>query len=212
MLAVVQHLIATYGYFGVAFVIGLESMGVPLPGETALISAALYAGTTHNLNIFGVVGAAVAGAVLGDNLGYLIGRRLGLPLLLRYGARIGIDEGKIKLGRYMFAHYGLWVVFLGRFVAVLRTLAAFLAGVNHMGWGKFFAANVAGALAWATLFGGGAYLLGASIHKLAGPVGLAALALAAAGLVAGGLFIRRNERALEAKAKAEFPEPLTARA
>jgi len=210
MLAAVQHLIASYGYFGVALVIGLESMGIPLPGETALISAALYAGTTHNMNIAGVIGAAVTGAVIGDNFGYLVGRYFGLPVLLRFGPKVGVTEPKLKLGRYLFAHYGLSVVFFGRFVAVLRTLAAFLAGINQMHWLPFFLANLSGAIVWAGSFGTAAYLLGRQIHRIAGPFGIATLIVAAIAVIAGVILIRRHEKNLEAKAEAEFPGPITA--
>jgi membrane protein DedA with SNARE-associated domain len=206
------HLISSYGYFGVALLIGLESMGIPLPGETALISAALYAGTTHNINIFGVIAAAVAGAVIGDNLGYLVGRHFGLPILLRYGPHVGITQPKLKLGRYLFAHYGLAAVFFGRFVAVLRALAALLAGINQMAWLPFFCANLSGAIVWAGSFGTAAYLLGHEIHKIAGPVGIVTLIVAAIAVLYGTALIRRNEQRLEAKAEAEFPGPVTAKA
>lgn len=209
MIAIPEHFIMSYGYFGVALIIGLESMGIPLPGETALISAALFAGTTHEIDIFGVIAAAVTGAVIGDNLGYLIGRKFGLPLLLRYGPRIGITQPKLKLGRYLFAHYGVSVVFFGRFVAVLRTLAAFLAGINEMAWGAFFAANFLGAVLWASAFGGAAYLLGREVHKMAGPVGMVMLVVAGAALLAGIALVRRNEQRLQALAEAEFPGPLS---
>jgi membrane protein DedA with SNARE-associated domain len=204
----IHYLIASYGYWGVALAIGLESMGIPIPGETALISAALYAGTTHNMNIFIVIVAASFGAVAGDNLGYLIGRHFGLPLLLRWGSSLRITESKIKLGRYLFAHYGLAVVFFGRFVAVLRALAAFLAGVNKMAWGAFFAANLSGALLWAGGFGSAAYLLGKEVHKFSGVAGTVTLGFAAIALVSCGALIRRNEQQLEAAAEAEFPGPL----
>lgn len=209
MLPTVHHLIATYGYYGVALVIGLESMGIPLPGETILVSTAIYAGTTHNLNIVGVIAAATAGAVLGDNIGYMIGRYLGLPVVVRVGPRIGISEGKLKLGRYLFDRYGIAVVFFGRFVAILRTLAALLAGVNQMHWLYFFAANFAGGLFWAATFGTTAYLLGHHIHRFAGPAGIAVLAVAAALLAVGVVLIRRHEARLEAEAIAAYPGPIT---
>lgn len=204
----VHHLIASFGYFGVAFVIGLESMGIPLPGETALISAALYAATTHHMSIYGVIGAAVAGAVIGDNIGYVIGRELGLPVLVRVGPRIGIGERKLKLGRYLFDRYGVAVVFFGRFVAVLRTLAAFLAGVSQMHWLVFFIANLAGAIFWAGTYGTAAYVLGREIHKLVGPVGITLLILAAIAIIVGIVLIRKHEKRLEDVAEAEYPGPI----
>jgi membrane protein DedA with SNARE-associated domain len=162
------------------------------------------------MNIAGVIGAAVTGAVIGDNFGYLVGRYFGLPVLLRFGPKVGITEPKLKLGRYLFAHYGLSVVFFGRFVAVLRTLAAFLAGINQMHWLPFFVANLSGAIVWAGSFGTAAYLLGRQIHRIAGPVGIATLIAAAVAVIAGVILIRRHEKNLEAKAEAEFPGPITA--
>jgi membrane protein DedA with SNARE-associated domain len=206
----VHHVLDSYGYFGIAFIIGFESMGIPLPGETVLISAALYAGTTHQMNIFGVVTAAVIGAVIGDNIGYAVGRFLGMPVMLRFAPKLGINESKLKLGRYLFARYGGAVVFFGRFVALLRALAAFLAGVNDMAWPLFFAANLGGAILWAASYGGGAYLLGRQIHRFAGPIGIATLSIAAVAVIAGLTLVRRHEKRLEAEAEAQFPGPLGA--
>jgi membrane protein DedA with SNARE-associated domain len=124
--------IAAYGYWAVLVLVGLESMGLPLPGETALIAAAVYAGTRRELNVAGVIAVASIGAVIGDNIGYEIGRRLGFPLLVRYGSRIGLDERRLKLGQYLFRRHGGSIVFFGRFVAFLRTFTALLAGANRM--------------------------------------------------------------------------------
>jgi membrane protein DedA with SNARE-associated domain len=201
-------LIATHGYWIVALVVALESMGVPLPGETVLVSAAIYAGATGNLEIAGVVAAAATGATVGDNGGYWIGRRVGLPLLLRYGRYLRIGEDKIKLGRYMFARYGGSVVFLARFIALLRVLAAFLAGVNRMGWARFFAFNIAGGVAWASLFGFGAYTLGSQIERMTGGAGVLALAAAAGALACGLVYLRRQEARLLAEANRAYPGPL----
>src|SRR4051794_29852177 len=93
--------IAAYGYWAVLLLVGLESMGLPLPGETALVAAAVYAGTSQELNILGVIAAAAAGAVIGDNVGYEIGRFVGFRLLVRHGPRIGLDEKRLKLGQYI---------------------------------------------------------------------------------------------------------------
>jgi len=123
-----QYLISTYGYWAVGGIVGLESLGLPLPGETALVVAALYAGSHHDLNIGGIIAAAVTGAVLGDNVGYWLGREFGYRFLRRYGRYIGLSDARIKLGQYLFFRHGGKVVFFGRFVAILRILAAFLAG------------------------------------------------------------------------------------
>src|SRR5579862_1847059 len=132
-----HHLITTYGYGVVVLLVGIEGVGIPLPGETTLITAALVAGTGHELDIRGVVAAAIVGALVGDNLGFWVGRLLGTRLLLRYGRYVGLGESQLKLGQYLFRHYGGWLVGFGRFVTVLRTLAPFLAGANRMPWPRF---------------------------------------------------------------------------
>jgi membrane protein DedA with SNARE-associated domain len=127
-----QELVSAHGYWAVALIVGLESMGLPLPGETILVLAAIYAATEPSFNIGVVIAVAAFGAIVGDNAGYWLGLRYGYALLLRYGERIGMFEARIKLGQYLYLKHGAKVVFLGRFVALLRILAAFLAGVNRM--------------------------------------------------------------------------------
>lgn len=202
------HLVQAYGYWLIAGIVLMESMGVPLPGEAVLITAGIYAGTTHGLDIGLVIAAAVAGAVIGDNIGYALGDKLGYRLLLRFGPRIGITERKIRLGQYLFRLHGGKVVFIGRFIAVLRMLAAFLAGVNRMPWPRFFVANLAGAVIWASAFGLAAYKLGDAAHRIAGPVGIMAIVLAAIGIVLAGRELRRREAALEEEAVRALPGPL----
>jgi membrane protein DedA with SNARE-associated domain len=143
------ELLHQYGYGLVAVVIGLEAMGLPLPGESLLIAAALYAATTHELAIVLVVVAAAAGAIVGDNLGYLIGRGIGYRLLVRYGGYVLLTPERLAAGRRLFARHGGKVVIFGRFVAVLRTLAALLAGANRMPWPHFLLANAVGGIGWA---------------------------------------------------------------
>ncbi|MBV1700983.1 MAG: DedA family protein [Hyphomicrobiales bacterium] len=205
----VHHLITTYGYLAVFVVVIGESAGIPLPGETMLVSAAIYAGTTHNLNIWLIIGVAIIAAILGDNCGYWVGRRFGARLLLRHGGKVGIDEGRIKLGQYLFLRHGGLIVFFGRFVAVLRTFAALLAGVNRYNWERFLIFNGLGGICWAALFGLGGYVFGNAIHKIEGPVGMIALVLAVVGIIATWLFFRHHEAQLQAKAEAAFPGPLT---
>src|SRR3954467_8654795 len=107
-------------------------------------------------------------------------QRVGYPLLIRFGPRLGLTPGKIKLGQYLFMRHGGTVVFFGRFVAVLRVLAAFLAGANRMPWMRFFAFNVAGGIVWAMFYGCAAYALGTRVHAVAGPGRVASLLLSAA--------------------------------
>lgn len=206
--APVHDLVQTYGLWLVFVLIALESMGVPLPGETTLISAALYAGTTHGIGIVPVIAVASLAAVVGDNLGYLIGRTIGFRLLLRYGRYIRLDEGRLKIGQYLFLRHGGKIVFFGRFVALLRAFAALLAGANRMAWPRFLAMNALGGICWATLFGLGAYFFGEAINQLAGRVGLLLLVTGLAFAIAGALFFRRHERELQARAVRAFPGPL----
>lgn len=136
--------IGKFGYVAVGLVVGVESIGVPFPGESTLIAAALYAGATHHLNIVVVIIVAATGAIVGDNIGFLIGREIGLPLLVRYGRYIRMSPARIKLGQYLFLRHGGKVVFFGRIIALLRALAAFLAGTNRMTWPRFLVFNAAG--------------------------------------------------------------------
>ena len=202
-----QHFLATYGYFAVLAVVGMESLGVPIPGETALVAGAILAGE-GKLNIYGVIAAAAAGAVIGGACGYWIGREFGFPIAYRYGRYVSLNEKRLKLGQYLFLKHGGKIVFFGRFVALLRTFAAFLAGVNRYSWERFFAFNAAGAILWAALFGAGGYLLGRAFEHYARPVAVAALIAAVVGGVFAARFIRYHERALEEEAEKAFPGPL----
>jgi membrane protein DedA with SNARE-associated domain len=141
-------------------------MGLPLPGETILVLAAIYAATESSFNVGVVIAVAAFGAIVGDNAGYWLGLRYGYALLLRYGKRIGMFEARIKLGQYLFLKHGAKVVFLGRFVALLRMLAAFLAGVNRMPWRAFLVANACGGIIWAAVFGIGGYFFGKLLLQL----------------------------------------------
>lgn len=154
-----EPLIATHGTWVVGLLVGLESLGLPLPGEAALIGAAIYAGTTGGLPIAGVLTAALAGAVIGDSLGYWAGRCVGWPFLLRHGHRIGLTASRLQVGRVLFARHGGTVVFAGRFIAFLRILAASLAGALGLGWARFLLFNISGAAMWVGVSGGGGYLL-----------------------------------------------------
>ena len=197
----------TYGYLAIFVVVGMESAGVPLPGETILVAAAVLAGQ-GGLHIWGVIGAAAAGAILGDNCGYWIGREFGFPIAYRYGRYVRLDERRLKLGQYVFLKQGGKIVFFGRFVAVLRTWAAFLAGVNHYDWERFVLFNAAGGIVWASIFGLGGYWLGHAFEVYAKPVGIAALGVALVGFFLGARFIRYHEAQLEEEAERVFPGPL----
>jgi membrane protein DedA with SNARE-associated domain len=197
-----------YGYWGVGVVIGLESMGLPLPGETILVLAAIYCGAGGDLMIMGVVLAAIAGAIIGDNLGYWIGRRYGYPLVLRYKSWLHLTDGRIKLAQYLFLKHGGAVVFFGRFIALLRIFAAFLAGVNRMDWYRFLFANATGGVIWAAIFGFGGYVFGHLMHEMGRSLGFVAFGLAAAAFVGFGWYMRQREAALIIEAEKALPGPL----
>ncbi len=204
------QLVQDYGYGAVAAAIGIESVGIPFPGETTLVAAAIYAGASGQMNIGLIVAAAIAGAVLGDNIGFWIGRRFGFRLLLRLGPRVGMTEPRIKLGQYLFHRHGGKVVFFGRFVAVLRALAAVLAGAYGLSWQRFLTFNAGGAIAWASIYGFGAYLLGEQVNRLIGPVGAGLFATAAVLAVLGLVFVRRHEQRLIRRAEHALPGPVRA--
>lgn len=202
-----HHLFATYGIWTVALVVGLESLGIPLPGETVLILASVYA-ATHDGNIAWVIAAATIGAIVGDNIGYFIGRVFGYRLVLKFGSYLGLTEGRIKLGQYLFGRYGGTVVFFGRFFAVLRFLAAFLAGVNQLAWPRFLVANALGGFIWASIVGLSAYTLGHSIHQVRGAAGVTGIVAAVMIVIAIFIYLRRHEAQLQAQAEAALPGPL----
>jgi len=199
-------LIPIYGPWIVFGTVACESAGVPLPGETILVAAALLSATTGQINIIVVVLAAAAGAIVGDGMGYMVGRWLGLLFLCRYGRYIRLDEDRLLIGRYLFFQYGNAVVFFGRFIAVLRVFAALLAGANSMPAGRFFFFNMTGGICWACLFGFGAYAVGAEIYKISGMLSVVSLGLFIAAGYALSIFIRRNEVTLRRRAEATLPD------
>jgi membrane protein DedA with SNARE-associated domain len=201
----------TYGYWGVTLAIALESMGVPVPGETALVAAALYAGKTQALNIWVLIAFASAGAILGDNVGYWIGREIGFRMLLRYGSYIGLTESRIKLGQYLFQRHGGKIVFFGRFIALLRSLAALMAGLNQMSWPRFVVFNAAGGILWAACYGFAAFYFGKHIETPTRPVGLTLLVIGIIIFLGSAWFVRRHEAELTVKAERAFPGPVKSR-
>ncbi|MGD0764385.1 MAG: DedA family protein [Roseiarcus sp.] len=204
-----HQFVAEYGYFAIFVLVALESAGVPMPGETALVSGAVFAGR-GDFHIGLVIACAAAAAILGDNAGYWVGREFGFPLVYRYGKSIGFDEGRLKVAQYLFQRHGGKIVFFGRFVAILRAFAAFLAGVNHLPWPRFLVFNALGGIVWATLFGLGGYFVGWAFEHYARPVGLAALIAALVGAFAASRFVAHHEQALRAAAEAALPGPLVA--
>ncbi len=200
----IMPLIRDHGVVVVGGITMLESMGVPAPGESAVIAAALYASASHQIEIVPLVAAAAAGAIIGDNIGYIIGRSLGFRLLHRYGRKVGLGENRIRLGRYLFKRYGPFVVFFGRFVALLRTFSALLAGAIQMDWRAFLVANGLGGVVWASLYGFGAYGLGHAVRRLETPLAIASGAVAAIAIGTLIVVVRRHEARLQQEAERAF--------
>lgn len=141
--------VAVYALVGL--VIGLESLGIPLPGEIVLVSAALLSSQHSEINPLILGACASLGAIVGDSIGYAIGRKGGRPLLAWLGKKFPkhFGEGHIATAERSFEKWGMWAVFFGRFVALLRIFAGPLAGVLHMPYWKFLIANVLGGIVWA---------------------------------------------------------------
>ncbi len=196
-----DSLIVNFGYLGIFLLIFFESAGLPLPGETALVSAAIFAGTTHQLDIAWVILAAALAAILGDNLGFWFGRRFGFAFLHRYGSYVCLTEPRLKIGQLLFQRHGGKVVFFARFTALLRTYAALLAGANQLHPGRFFVWNAIGGITWAAVFGLGGYFFGWSIKYLAWPLSLGLLVAAVIGGVALYLLFKKQEARLIVEAE-----------
>ena len=152
--------------------------------------------------------AAISGAVLGDNAGFAAGRYGGWRLLARYGRYVRLREKDLKTGRYLFARHGGTVVFYGRFVTVLRTYAAFFAGLNQMRWARFTAFNAAGGIAWSAVYAFGAFGLGAAATGVGQAITLVGLGLTVVLTPAGIVVARRWMRRLEQRAQAAYPDPV----
>jgi membrane protein DedA with SNARE-associated domain len=207
----IHHLLAQYGYTAVFVLVGAESLGVPLPGETILIAAAVYAGTTHRMSVWLIFAVAATAAIIGDNIGFLIGDKGGYRLLRRYGRYIRADETKIKVGRLVFDRHGGKVVFFGRFVSVLRTYAAFLAGTLKMPWRRFLPFNAAGGIVWAAIYTFVSYAVGNAITKASHTLDLALGAVALVVIVAALILVRHKVARLSGEAEAAYPGPLPSR-
>jgi membrane protein DedA with SNARE-associated domain len=204
----VHDLVSTYGYGIVALFVGVESVGIPLPGEAAIVAAGAYAGSTHRLSPWLIFLCAAGAAIVGDNIGYEVGRVGGYRLLRRYGRYIRVRERELKVGRYIFDRYGSKVVFFGRFVSVLRTYAAFLAGTNRMGRARFVLWNAAGGVIWAAIYSFLAYQAGSFLERSSRVISISLGSLAVVAIVAAVLIVRRRTESLAGKAEEAYPGPL----
>ncbi len=176
-LHLLEQSLASAGYPAVTFFVMIESMGVPFPGETMLLLASFYAAVNHQLQIPLVITSAAIGAILGDNIGYTVGRLGGRRLIERFGRYLFIKPAHLASADRFFARHGDKTVFFGRFTTLLRLWAAFFAGVNRMNWRIFLLYNAAGGILWSILYGTLGYVAGrifhdnfAQIERLAGTV------------------------------------------
>jgi membrane protein DedA with SNARE-associated domain len=215
----VAHLIHAYGLLVVAAFIGLESMCIPLPGETALIVGSVIAGRTHELNIVAVIATAAVASLIGRIVGYAIGWRFGHWLLLRYGPYVRITETRVKLGQYLFLKHGAAIIIIAQFIPVMRAIAGVLAGANRMPWRRFVLSSAIGVTLWATAFGIGGYTFGVQFARLAhswwlfsGPSGWVVFGIGAVIVIwILAVVVGRHEAQWAAKAERALPGPLRVR-
>jgi membrane protein DedA with SNARE-associated domain len=197
MAAYLEHLLHVYGYVAIFVVIALENVGLLVPGETILITSAIFAATTHELNVIGIVVTGAIAAFGGSVAGFMIGRYGERHLLHRFGRYLHLDERDLRLGRYLFYRFGGRVVFVARFIAFLRAVAGLLAGANAMPLKPFLVWSGLGALAWSATFGFAAYALGRRIEVLSGRASIAIGIIVLLGVVAGVRFVQKNRARLQ---------------
>jgi membrane protein DedA with SNARE-associated domain len=188
-------LFARYGYFVVFAGVFLENTGLPVPGETVLLAGAALA-HFGRLSLVGVVVTAIVAAILGDNLGFAIGRRYGRTLAERYGGRIGLTRARLALFDRFFHRHGARTVFIARFITGLRVFGAVLAGSSGLRWPTFLVYNAAGAIVWVMTIASVGYWLAYSwqtLERWIGRSGLIALAVVIVVLLVGIARARRNQ-------------------
>jgi membrane protein DedA with SNARE-associated domain len=203
----VEHLVETAGYPLLFLVVMAESGGIPVPGETGLITAGILS-SSGKLQIELVIAIAAAAAIVGDNIGYLIGRKGGRWVLERPGAFARQRREVLLVGEPFFRKHGPKAVFFGRFILGLRVWASWLAGATHMHWRSFVLWNALGGICWATGIGLIAYFLGRSADNAIKAFGLYGLAAAVLALL--GLFFahrRARRRAAPEQQSSETPAP-----
>jgi membrane protein DedA with SNARE-associated domain len=162
----IRQYLADYGYWTIAIALLLENAGLPVPGETILLAASFLAFSEHRLHLPSIIVVGIAGATIGDNIGFVIGHYGGRPLLIKFGKYLFIRPQTIEHGEKMFARYGASLVFVARFIAGLRVIAGPLAGVLRMHWRKFAIFNFLGAVLWVCVIATAGYLFGRHWEKL----------------------------------------------
>ncbi|MER7537961.1 DedA family protein [Streptomyces sp. NPDC097704] len=200
-------------YVLVAAVIGLESLGIPLPGEIVLVSSALLASQHGHIDPYVLGACATAGAIIGDSIGYAIGRKGGRPLLAWLGGKFPkhFSEANIGLAESSFQKWGMWAVFFGRFIALLRIFAGPLAGVLKMPYWKFLIANVLGGVLWAGGTTAVIYTVGVVAEAWLKRFSWLGLVLAVLIGIASMLVVKnRAKKAAAQRTEAAEPEPVPA--
>ncbi len=176
--------------------IGLESLGVPSPGETALVLAAVLA-SQGKLNIVLVIAIAAASAIIGDNIGYLLGRHFGRDVLEARGPLHERRAKVIAIGDRYFERHGAKTVFIGRWIALIRFATAWLAGINGMPLATFFAWNAMGGITWAITYGVAGYYGGEAVAHVMERVGIVAAAVLVVAVIVGVVYTKLRERRFE---------------
>ncbi|TXI39862.1 MAG: DedA family protein [Mycobacterium sp.] len=193
-------------YLSVAVIIGMESLGIPMPGEIALVTAAFLATRDAlDINPVAVAAAGITGAIVGDSIGYALGRRFGMTLFEKMGRRFPkhFGTGHVALAKQLFTRWGGWAVFFGRFIALLRILAGPLAGTLRMRYRYFLAANAAGAVCWAGGTTAVVYFLGVAAEKWMARFSWVALVVAVVISAVLTLLLKRRTAALIAQLESE---------
>jgi membrane protein DedA with SNARE-associated domain len=203
VLAAIVDIPANVGYSVVFALIAVETMGIPVPGETALIAAALLA-HDGEMDIVPLIALAAAAAIIGDNVGFAIGRKAGRRVFVMPGPFHHHRLAALDVGEPFFQRHGPKAVFLGRWVAGLRIASAWLAGMNRMDWPRFLFWNALGGICWATSIALGVYFVGHAFEEVLGVGGIVAAGVVSGGLV--GLFVWRRIRARRSS-ESHVPEP-----
>jgi membrane protein DedA with SNARE-associated domain len=199
-------LVAHYGYLVVFACALVGSAGIPLPATELLIAAAVYAAHTHRLDVVVLAGGAAVMAVVGGQIGYAVGKSVGVVTLARHGSAIGLRPSRLRLGQYLFLAHGGKIVFFIRFIAFLGPFGGLLAGVNRMQLVRFAIFNALGSVTWAVCVSAGGYLFGAFFASVGQPIGFAALVIAAALAVTTFIYVHQRGASLQAKADAAIQD------
>jgi membrane protein DedA with SNARE-associated domain len=196
-----QGALESYGYIIVFLAIMIESMGVPFPGETMLLIASAVCGTAgSSLSIVGVISSAAGGAIVGDSLGYWIGREGGRKVIKKYGKFVGLTEDRYAKAQEYLKKHGGKAVFFGRFVSIARTWIAVLVGAHHFNYPQFLIYNVLGGVVWAVIYGTIGYVAGTNlplVEKWVSRAGIT-LTIIAAGVIVYLWYLRKKRKAAKA--------------